>query len=121
MVGILKTKEIGNFTHAESLHQEGFCLVHNKVVDIPYGSPTRCLVNHITEVSGRICQLGCTVGDCGTSGDKNCLETDGTACHSFYVFLQRRYLRLCSMDFGLVGWNVTEMLIRSPCIIYETV
>ena len=65
MMGILKTKEIGHFTHAESFHQERFCLVYNEVVDIPYGSPTRCLVNHITEVSGRICQLGCTVGDCG--------------------------------------------------------
>jgi len=43
------------------------------------------------------------------------------AWRAFALGLQRRYLRLCSMDFGLVGWNVTEMLIRSPCIIYETV
>ena len=65
MVWILKAKEVCHFTHAESLHQERFCLVYNEVVDIADCGPAGCLVNQIAEVSGRICQFGCTVRDCG--------------------------------------------------------
>ena len=54
MVGILKAKEIGHFANAEPLHQERFCLVNDKIVDIADCGPACCLVNQVAEVSGRI-------------------------------------------------------------------
>ena len=45
------------FSHAEPLHQEGFCLIDNEGMDIADGCAARGLVNHIAKISSRISQL----------------------------------------------------------------
>lgn len=57
VVRIFKSKQIGDFSHAEPFHQETFGLVDDEGMDIADGGAASSLANPIAKIAGRISQF----------------------------------------------------------------
>ena len=64
MMRVFKTQQVGYFSHAEPLHQEGFCLIDDEGMDIADGGAAGRLVDYVAEVAGRISQFTGAPGNC---------------------------------------------------------
>ncbi len=65
MVWKIETKEARCFADVVPLHQQTLGLIDDIVVDVADSRATRCLVDDVTEIAWRICQLRSTVADAG--------------------------------------------------------
>ena len=51
VVRVLEAQQIGHFAYAETFHQEGFCLVNDKCMDVADGCATGGFMDHIAEIA----------------------------------------------------------------------
>ena len=65
MMREVETKEAGGLADVVAVHQQALCLVNDVIVDVANGRATRCLVDDIAEVTGRIGQFRGAIGDGG--------------------------------------------------------
>ena len=65
MVRKIETEEARRLADVVSLHQQTLGLIDDIVVDVADCCATRCLVDDVTEIAWRICQLRSTEADAG--------------------------------------------------------
>ena len=65
MMRKVETEEAGGLADVVSVHQETLCLVNDVIVDVADGRATRCLVDDVAEITGRIGQFRGAIGDGG--------------------------------------------------------
>lgn len=67
MMREVEAEEAGGLADVMSVHQETLCLVNDVIVDVADGRATRCLVDDVAEITGRIGQFRGTIGNSGQS------------------------------------------------------
>ena len=65
MMREVETEETGGLADVVAVHQQALCLVNDVIVDVANGRATRCLVDDIAEITGRIGQFRGAIGDGG--------------------------------------------------------
>ena len=65
MMRVFEAQKIRHFANTEAFHEERFRLVDDEIMDIADGRAAGGMMNHITEVSGRISQFRCAPGNAG--------------------------------------------------------
>ena len=65
MVRKIETEEARCLADVVPLHQQTLGLIDDIVVDVTDSRSARCLVDDVTEIAWRICQLRSTVADAG--------------------------------------------------------